>query len=412
MAVGRPKRKNPVLRTRQATLPPAGRSRVALGMLRGPARGGLELQSCADCGAVQYPPREMCGACLSDHLVWRPHDGAGELLVETTLRHAMELHFRERLPWRSGLVRLDGGPTVVAHVHADVPPAPARVTLTAALDRSGQAVLVAVPPGAPPDLAADPRLAEMTCDPKGRKALVTDAKSETGQAMVRALVDAGAEIVWAGVAAPWITMPGFDAVAALPQVTVVPLDVTDGRSVDTLAAEIGHKVDLIVNTADHHRTHGLFGERGVETAAQEMEVNYTGLLRLARAFGPVMRARAMDGPKGAAAWVNLLSVFALSGWPAQATWAASKAAAHALTLTMRAELQPAGVRVVGVYPGPVDEPWNQQVLPPKLSPAALASAVVAALRGTVEEVYPGDVAQDWLARLRSDPKALEREMGR
>ena len=39
MAVGRPKRKNPVLRTRQATLPPAGRSRVALGMLRGPARG-------------------------------------------------------------------------------------------------------------------------------------------------------------------------------------------------------------------------------------------------------------------------------------------------------------------------------------------------------------------------------------
>ncbi len=146
MAVGRPKRKNPVLRTRQATLPPAGRSRVALGMLRGPARGGLELQSCADCGAVQYPPREMCGACLSDRLVWRPHDGAGELVVETTLRHAMELHFRERLPWRSGLVRLDGGPTAVAHVHADVPPAPARVTLTAALDRSGQAVLVAVPP--------------------------------------------------------------------------------------------------------------------------------------------------------------------------------------------------------------------------------------------------------------------------
>jgi hypothetical protein len=47
-----------------------------------------------------------------------------------------------------------------------------------------------------------------------------------------------------------------------------------------------------------------------------------------------------------------------------------------------------------------------------LSPAALAAAVVAALRGTVEEVYPGDLAQDWLARLRADPKALEREMGR
>jgi NAD(P)-dependent dehydrogenase (short-subunit alcohol dehydrogenase family)/uncharacterized OB-fold protein len=408
----RQKRKNPVLRTRQPTLPPTGRSRVALGLLRGAARGTLDLQTCADCGTVQYPPREMCGECLSDRLVWRPHDGRGELVVETTVRHAMELHFRERLPWRSGLVRLDRGPTVVAHIHADCAAAPVRVTVTAALDRGGQAVLVAVPADARPDLTTDPRLAEMTCDPKGRKALVTDAKSAIGQAMVRALVDAGAEMVWAGVAEPWIAVAGFDAVAALPQVTVVPLDVTDGRSVATLAAEIGHKVDLLVNTADHHRTHGLFAHQGVETAITEMEVNYVGLLRLAQAFGPVMRARAMDGPRGAAAWVNVLSAFALTGYPPHASWAASKAAAHALTLTLRAEMQAAGVRVVGVYPGPLDEAWNQTILPPKLSPAALAAAIVGALRTTVEEVWPGEAAQDWLARLKDDPKALEREMPR
>jgi hypothetical protein len=69
-----------------------------------------------------------------------------------------------------------------------------------------------------------------------------------------------------------------------------------------------------------------------------------------------------------------------------------------------------GVRVINVFPGPVDDEWNQLLLPPKLAPGALASAIVAALQAGVEDVYPGDVAQDWLARWRDNPKALEREV--
>jgi hypothetical protein len=41
---------------------------------------------------------------------------------------------------------------------------------------------------------------------------------------------------------------------------------------------------------------------------------------------------------------------------------------------------------------------------------SLASAVAEALKGSVEDVYPGDVAQDWLARHLDNPKALEREL--
>ena len=48
--------------------------------------------------------------------------------------------------------------------------------------------------------------------------------------------------------------------------------------------------------------------------------------------------------------------------------------------------------------------------PPKISASALARAVVEALRAGIEDVYPGDVAQDWLARFRDNPKALEREL--
>jgi NAD(P)-dependent dehydrogenase (short-subunit alcohol dehydrogenase family) len=314
------------------------------------------------------------------------------------------------VPWRLGLVRLDVGPTVVTHVHEACGAPPARVRVTSALDRAGQGVLVAVPEAADAALTEDPKLRDMTCDPRYRKVLVTDGKSAVGQATVRALVEAGADIVWVGEAEPWKRPPGFDALGRLPGVTVVPLDVTDARCVRELAGEIGFKVDILVNTADHHRTHSILGRTSTDTASTEMEVNYLGLLRLAQSFGPVMRARGADGTTSAVAWVNLLSIYALANFPAHATYAASKAAAWSLSQALRAELRGGGVRVVNLFPGPIDDEWNQLLHPPKVAPAAVARAIVDALRGSVEDVYPGDVAQDWLARYLDDPKVLEREL--
>jgi len=406
----RPRRKNPILRTRQPTAPPAGRSRVALGLTAGAARGVFELQVCRDCGATQYPPREACFSCLSERLVWKPQDGLGELVSETTLHLSYELFFRERTPWRLGMVKLDCGPVLIAHLHGDVPRAPTRVKVQACLDRSGQAALFAVPEKETPNMADDKQLREMTCDPKYRKVLVTDAKTVLGQALVKSLVEAGADLVWAGYAEPWKKFAGFDELQALPQVALVPLDVTDSKNVRELAAEIGGRVDILVNNAEHHRTHGIANRAGVETARAEMDVNYFGLLRLAQEFGPAMRSRGADGLSSAVAWVNILSIYALTNFPPHGTFSASKAAAHSLAQCLRAEMRPAGVRVLNVYPGPIDDEWNQLLLPPKLAPAALARAVTQALRQGVEDLYPGDVAQEWLARWRDNPKALEREL--
>ena len=102
-------------------MPPAARSRVALGLTAAAALGRFELQQCGDCGTVQYPPREACQSCLSI----KPHleeaaTGGGELLAQTVLHHSNDLFFRERLPWRLGLIKLDCGPTVVAHLHESV----------------------------------------------------------------------------------------------------------------------------------------------------------------------------------------------------------------------------------------------------------------------------------------------------
>ena len=212
-------------------------------------------------------------------------------------------------------------------------------------------------------MADDKMLREMTSDPKFRKVLVTDGKTETGQAIVRALVKAGADIVWVGHAEPWKKLgDGLDDISALPQVTA------------------------------------------------EMDINYFGLLRLAQEFGPALKGRSADGATGATAWVNLLSIYALSNFPPHGTFSASKAAAHSLAQCLRAEMRPAGIRVINVFPGPIDDEWNQHTPPPKLAPTALANAIVKALRDGVEDVYPGDVAQEWLERWRDNPKVLEREL--
>ena len=411
----RPKRKNPVQRTPQMNVPPWARGRVALNLTAAAAEGRFELQVCEDCHAVQYPPREACVHCLSSRLKWRAQTGQGRLLARTTLHHSNDLFFRERLPWQLGLVQLDAGPTLVVHLHGDVPAVTAgattRVTVGARLDRAGRAVLIAFPPQESPNMADDPMLREMTCDPKLRKVLVTDGMTAVGQALVRALAKAGAELIWVGHADPWKRHgSGLDDIAGLPQVSLVPLDLSNERSVTALAGQIGGKVDIVVNNAEVHRTYGIAARRGTDAAKAEMDINYFGYLRLAQAFGPALMGRAADGTLHACAWVNLLSIYALANFPPHGTFSASKAAAHSLAQCQRAELRGAGIRVVNVFPGPVDDDWNQNLPPPKLNPAALASAVVKALRDGVEDVYPGDVAQEWLERWRDNPKVLEREL--
>ena len=127
-------------------------------MAESAARGKLALQRCTDCGAVQYPPRELCVACLADGLEWRETDAAaGEMLASTVLHHSHDAAFVDALPMRVGLVRLDQGPTVVCFLTDDCD-AGMRVRVTAHNDAAGRPVMSATPevnsPAIPPRAAA------------------------------------------------------------------------------------------------------------------------------------------------------------------------------------------------------------------------------------------------------------------
>jgi len=405
-----PKKKDPARRTALPTLPPAGRSREALGLTAMAAQGRFALQVCAECGAVQYPPRQLCGACLADALEWRDVADTGMLLAETVLRHSNDLFFRERLPWRLGMVQLDCGPSVVAHLAEDCEQgAPVRLALR--LDRAGQAVMVARPKTLDAHAAEDRQVREAGCDPKGRRVLIVDGRSPLAPALAEGFVQAGARQVFVGETEPWKRSPELTALRSMPAVTVCPLDVTDSDSVRELNAQIGGKVEILVNNAYHPRGGGALDRSDVNTPRDEIEVHYLGLLRLAREFGPAMRARGADGPYGAIAWVNLLSVYARVNNPAFGTYSASQAAALSLSHCLRAELRPGGIRVLNAFLGPLDDEWHQLVPPPKLEAPLVARRVIGALRDGLEEVHVGPVAEEIARRLAENPKEIEREVG-
>jgi NAD(P)-dependent dehydrogenase (short-subunit alcohol dehydrogenase family)/uncharacterized OB-fold protein len=407
--LARPKRKNPLGKTRLPLSPHAARSRTAQGLTAAAAEGRFALQTCTDCGTIVYPPRDACPTCLSPRLPYKDVDARGTLVAETTVRVSSDPYFRERTPWRIGTVKLDAGPVLVAHLHGDTKEG-ARVRLELKLDKSGAPVVLALPDKDTPHMQDDPQLRELTCDPKFRRVLITDGRTAVGQAMAKAFSEAGASIVFVGIADAWKPFAGMEALRGVERTEIVPLDMTDTESVAEQAEQNGGRIDIIVNTAEHIRTGGIMDRRGVGIAREEMDVRFFGLMRLAQSFGPVMRSRGADGVNSATAIVNLLSVYALMNWPAYGAYSSVEAACLSATQSLRAELRPGGVRMINVFFGPLETEWFQSVPPPKVTPAALARVVINALQRGLEDVFVGDVAEDVRARLAVNPKALEREL--
>ncbi len=257
--------------------------------------------------------------------------------------------------------------------------------MTLRLDKSGNAVAIAMPERPTLHQEDDVQLRELTCDPKFRRVLITDGRNATGQVMAQAMAAAGASLIFVGIADPWKPFPGETALRDIPGVKIISFDITDSRSVADVAGEIAHRVDILVNTAEHPRIGGIMHRHGLTVAREEMDIRYFGLLRLAQHFGPTMRARGADGVNAAAAFVNLLSVHALMNWPLYGAFSAAEAACLSAAQALRAELRGGGVKVLNVFAGPLDTEWFQSVPPPKLSPAALAAATVDALRKGIED---------------------------
>ncbi|HBO55358.1 MAG TPA: oxidoreductase, partial [Janibacter terrae] len=116
-------------------------------------------------------------------------------------------------------------------------------------------------------------------------ALVTGASSGIGAATARALAAAGHEVVCAARRTERIT-----ELAAEIDGRAVTCDVTDAASVGALAAEVGDRLDVLVNNAG-----GAYGLDPVATGDVEdwramYETNVIGTLRVTQALLPSLVA--------------------------------------------------------------------------------------------------------------------------
>ncbi len=236
---------------------------------------------------------------------------------------------------------------------------------------------------------------------QGAVALVTGANGGIGQYYIQGLQAAGAQRIYAGARNPESLK---DIVATDPdRIIPIPLDITDEASVKA-AAETYSDVNLLINNAGVGFNQRLVADLNFDKARSEIEVNYLGMLRMCLAFAPVLNAN------GGGAIVNMLTILAKVSFPLNASYCASKAAALLATQGIRAELAAQKTLVVGVMPGTVDTRMSKDFPPPKVAPEAVVQAALQAVVDEVEEVYPGEQAQEMQAQLRQDPKAVEQWM--
>jgi len=196
----------------------------------------------------------------------------------------------------------------------------------------------------------------MAIDLKDKVVLITGASSGFGEEAARLFAKEGCKVVVAARRierlqdlAASIQDQGGEAIA-------VPVDVTSHDEINLMvktAIDLYGQIDILFNNAGFGRLNWLEDldpDRDIET---QIQVNLTGLIQTTRAVLPYMLQR------GTGHIINMSSV---AGWIAPSTYtiySATKFGVRGFTDALRREVQPFGIDVSGIYPGPAVTEFSQ-----------------------------------------------------
>jgi NAD(P)-dependent dehydrogenase (short-subunit alcohol dehydrogenase family) len=184
---------------------------------------------------------------------------------------------------------------------------------------------------------------------KDRVSVITGAGSGIGRAIALCVARRGGHLALADIHEAGLSQTLAQAAAAGVRVSGHRLDVTDRQAAAALPAEVlkvHGRVDLLINNAGV----ALGGNFDVLSEADFdwlMEINFHAVVRMTRAFMPLLRA------SDDARIVNLSSVFGLIAPPGQCAYSASKFAVRGFSNSLRHELAGTRVGVTVVHPGGV-----------------------------------------------------------
>jgi len=226
----------------------------------------------------------------------------------------------------------------------------------------------------------------MNYDIKDKIVLVTGANRGIGRALVESFMSQGAAKVYAAVrtlesAAPLVEKYGN-------QIVPIQIDLNDPDTIVT-AAQTVKDVQIVVNNAGAFKGATPLAEDAIASLEFQMNINVYGLIRMAQAFAPVLKAN------GGGVFAQLNSVVSLKTFSNFATYSASKAAAYSITQALRELLSEQGTIVLSIHPGPIatdmgDAAGLSEIAEP---PALVAEAMIEALKNGEFHVFPDSMAK-------------------
>ena len=218
--------------------------------------------------------------------------------------------------------------------------------------------------------------------------LITGANRGIGLAFAKAFLERGARKVYAAARDPLRV--------SLPGVTPVRLDVNAPADIEA-AALLAGDVTIVVNNAGIANFGSFLADDAEAVLRSHLETNVMGVLRVSRAFAPVLARN------GGGALVNVASVASWISSPVLASYAVSESALWSLSNGLRNDLRAQGTQVLSLHMGFVDTDLTQGIEMPKSTPEAIVKQALDALEAGAHEVLADDLTRQVKGGLSAEP---------
>ena len=180
---------------------------------------------------------------------------------------------------------------------------------------------------------------------------------------------------------------------ALPGVHTVNSDVGDPAAIAALHDHILANfpaLDTLINNAGIMRVQKFNQDQGLEDITREIEICFTGPVRMIKQFLPHLMTR--EG----ALLINVSSGAALIPFPISPVYSAAKAALHSFTESLRVQMEGTAVTVVELIPPGVETPLfrnedfaREMKVPKGMDVKVFAQKAIAGMEAGKLEIRPG-----------------------
>ncbi len=184
---------------------------------------------------------------------------------------------------------------------------------------------------------------------KGKVVLITGASSGFGADAAHLFAQEGAIVVLAARRLDRLQELVNKIQDSGGEALAIPVDIAKVDEVHLMVQstlDFYNHIDVLVNNAGFGKFNWfekLEYERDIET---QIAVNLTGLIEVTHTVLPHMLARRQGHI------INMASVSGFTASPLHSIYAATKFGVRGFTTSLRRELQPLGIHVTGIYPGP------------------------------------------------------------